>query len=385
MRTFVTGILAAGAIVAALYVSRAVGNSQGLAALPAAATTPRDNPSTAARVALGRTLFWDPILSGTNDVACATCHHPRFGYAENRDLSIGASGVGLGDRRHFAANSGIPFVKRNSQTILNVGFNGITEGGAYTPSAAPMFWDVRVKSLEEQALEPLKALEEMRGHAYPEGQAIDTVVRRLGANTEYRTLFAAAYGGAQPVSAANLARALAAFQRSLTANRSPFDRFMRGDTSAMSGAAQRGMRRFERVGCANCHNGPMFSDFKVHVLGVPDNPKLAASDSGVEKTYAFRTASLRNLTLTAPYMHSGVFESLEDVLEFYDDVTGRRGRTRNVNVSREQLDPLLRRLRGVDDDDVELLAFLRALSDESFDRTIPARVPSGLPVGGRIH
>src|SRR5688572_22110110 len=99
MRTLLTGILAAGAIVAALYVSRAVGNSQGLSALPAAATTPRDNASTAARVALGRTLFWDPMLSGTNDVACATCHHPRFGYAENRDLSIGASGVGLGDRR----------------------------------------------------------------------------------------------------------------------------------------------------------------------------------------------------------------------------------------------------------------------------------------------
>jgi cytochrome c peroxidase len=385
MRTSLTGILVAGAIAAALYVSQAVGNSQGLAALPTTAATPRDNPSTAARVALGRTLFWDPILSGTNDVACATCHHPRFGYAENRDLSIGASGVGLGDRRHFAASSGIPFVKRNSQTILNVGFNGISEGGTYTPAAAPMFWDMRVKSLEEQALEPLKALEEMRGHAYPEGQAIDTVVRRLGANTEYRTLFTAAYGGSQPVSAANLARALAAFQRSLTANRSPFDRFMRGDTSAMSDAAQRGMRRFERVGCANCHNGPMFSDFKVHVLGVPDNPKLDASDSGVDRTYGFRTASLRNLTLTAPYMHSGVFATLEDVLEFYDDVTGRRGRARNLNVSREQLDPLLRRLRGVDDDDVELLAFLRSLSDESFDRTIPARVPSGLPVGGRIH
>ena len=84
-------------------------------------------------------------------------------------------------------------------------------------------------------------------------------------------------------------------------------------------------------------------------------------------------------------MHSGVFATLEDVLEFYDDVDDRRGRDRNVNVSREQLDPLLRRLRGVDDDDVDLLAFLRALSDESFDRTIPARVPSGLPVGGRIQ
>ena len=156
-------------------------------------------------------------------------------------------------------------------------------------------------------------------------------------------------------------------------------------TAGLNASELRGMRRFERIGCGNCHTGPMFSDFKLHVLGVPDNPKLAMSDAGAENTYAFRTASLRNLAFTAPYMHSGVFATLEDVLDFYDDVDDRRGRDRNVNVSREQLDPLLRRLRGVDDDDVDLLEFLRALSDESFDRTIPARVPSGLPVGGRIN
>ena len=129
----------------------------------------------------------------------------------------------------------------------------------------------------------------------------------------------------------------------------------------------------------------MFSDFTLHVLGVPDNPKLPQSDAGSDNSYAFRTASLRNLAFTAPYMHSGIFPRLEDVLEFYDDVTSRRGGARNAYVGREQLDPLLRRLRGVDDDDEDLLAFLRALSDEGFDKTIPARVPSGLPVGGRIQ
>jgi len=160
---------------------------------------------------------------------------------------------------------------------------------------------------------------------------------------------------------------------------------MRGETDAMNAAEQRGMRRFERIGCANCHNGPMFSDFKLHILGVPDNPKMPTSDAGADNSYAFRTASLRNLAFTAPYMHSGVFRTLEDVLEFYDDVDSRRGGERNPNVGREQLDPLLRRLRGVDDDDEDLLAFLRALSDEGFDKAIPARVPSGLPVGGRIQ
>ena len=277
------------------------------------------------------------------------------------------------------------FVKRNSQTILNVAFNGIDETGRHTPATAPMFWDVRAASLEEQALVPLKTLEEMRGSAFPEDQAVDAVVARLAAVPEYRRLFADTFGPGQGVTSANLARALAAYQRSLTANHSPFDRYMRGETDAMDPSELRGMRRFERIGCGNCHKGPMFSDFQLHVLGVPDNPKLPVSDAGAENTYAFRTASLRNLAFTAPYMHSGVFETLEDVLEFYDDVDDRRGGDRNVNVSREQLDPLLRRLRGVDDDDVDLLAFLRALSDESFDKTIPTRVPSGLPVGGQIQ
>ena len=233
----------------------------------------------------------------------------------------------------------------------------------------------------------------MRGRAYPEdtavATAVATVVARLNANVAYRRLFTAAFGGATPVSAVNLGRALATFQRSLTANQSPFDRYMRGDGSAMTAAQQRGTRRFERVGCVNCHSGPMFSDFKLHVLGVPDHPRLAESDTGAEndgaKTYQFRTASLRNVELTAPYMHSGIFRTLEDVLEFYDDVDSRNGRDRNVNVSREQLDPLLRRLRGVDEDDQDLIAFLGALTDRSYDRTIPDRVPSGLAVGGRIQ
>jgi cytochrome c peroxidase len=384
----VTVWLFAGVVIGGTIWHTSVSQGQTISsALPAVVEAPPGNPSTPARVALGRLLFWDPILSGERDVACGSCHHPRFGYAEDRDLSIGASGIGLGDRRRFAAGSAIPFVKRNSQTILNVAFNGIDETGAYAPATAPMFWDVRVLGLEQQSLEPIKALEEMRGDTYPEETAVDTVVARLAANAEYRRLFAEAFGGEGSVTADNLGKALAAFQRSLTAVQSRFDRYMRGESDAMNASEIRGMRRFERIGCVNCHSGPMFSDFKLHVLGVPDNRKLAASDGGKENSYAFRTASLRNLTLTAPYMHSGVFATLEDVLEFYDEVGSRRGgaRNRNQHVDREQLDPLLRRLRGVDEDDPDLLAFLRALSDDSYDRAIPARLPSGLPVGGRIQ
>ena len=165
------------------------------------------------------------------------------------------------------------------------------------------------------------------------------------------------------------------------------------------------MARFQTAGCVNCHSGPMFSDYAPHVLAVPDNNKRTMSDSGVNGTYAFRTASLRDLAYTAPYMHSGAFATLRDVINFYDrargggrggggrggdgrDGGGRgagggfRGGTQNPNVTRDQLDQLLRQLylRGGRLND--LIAFLGALNDSTFEKTVPTRVPSGLRVGG---
>ena len=363
-----------------------------LAALPSSPTAPADNPSTPERVALGRLLFWDPILSGQRDVACATCHHPAFGYSDGLDLSIGASGEGLGPGRAFVTGHTPRLVKRNSQTILNVAFNGLTAGSDAIPAAAPMFWDLRVRSLEAQALEPIKALEEMRGDAHPEDRAVPTAVSRLNAIPEYRRLFARAFGGSRPVDDRNLGRALAAFQRTLVAANSQFDRYKRGDTAALSFEQVRGMERFQSVGCINCHNGPMFSDFATHVLAVPDSPKLSESDSGVNKTYAFRTPSLRNLSATAPYMHNGAFATLGEVVNFYRQISrggGRRGsggaRGVNAQVSRDQIDPLARQLNMRGRGQQDLVAFLRALDDPDFDRTVPERVPSGLLVGGRLQ
>jgi len=387
MRQAFTAVVATATTLVLVLAATESGRGQAsLTALPRVAAAPPDNPTDSRRVALGQLLFWDPILSGNKDVSCATCHHPQFGYAENLDVSIGVNGVGLGEHRWFALPNSIPFVKRNSQTILNVAFNGIDQAGRYDPSEAPMFWDVRVLGLEAQALEPIKSFEEMRGGAYPEDKALEHVVARLQANAEYRSFFSAAFGGGPAVTATNLGKALAAFQRSLVASNSPFDRYMRGDASALTSSQARGMQRFERIGCVNCHSGPMFSDFKPHVLGVPDSRKLPASDSGVKETYAFRTASLRNLVYTAPYMHSGVFQTLDDVLDFYDNVTSRRPRgLRNQHVTPDQLDPLLRRLRDVDRQSDDVIAFLEALSDDSFDKSIPKRLPSGLHPGGAIQ
>ncbi len=361
-----------------------------LAPLPLVAPAPADNPTTPERVELGRLLFWDPILSGGRDVACATCHHPAFGYSDGLDLSIGTNGVGLGSTRAFAAGHPSSLVKRNSQTVVNTAFNGLTADAGATPAAAPMFWDLRVRSLEAQALEPLKALEEMRGTAYAEDRAVAEVVARLDSVPEYRKLFARAFGGSQPVNEQNLGRALAAFQRTLVAVNAPFDRYMRGETT-LSAAQVRGMERFQSAGCVNCHSGPMFSDFASHVLAVPDNPRLAESDPGVNKAYAFRTPSLRNLSSTSPYMHNGVFSSLPEVIDFYERVSGGRrgggrgGRSLNPQVTRDQIDPLARRLNLGGRGQGDLVAFLRALDDPDFDRTVPTLVPSGLPVGGRIQ
>ena len=363
-----------------------------ISALPQSVSAPPDNPLTADKIALGKLLFWDPILSGNRDVACATCHHPRNAYAEDRDLSIGVNGVGYGRNRRFQLPNAIPFVKRNSQTMVNVGFNGINQAGEYSPADAPMFWDMRVKSLETQALEPIKSFEEMRGDTYPEDKALETVVARLNAIPEYRALFSKAFGGENAVNVTNLGKALASFGRSLVSNNSSFDRYMRGDRTAMTAAQLEGMERFERVGCTECHNGPMLSDYKVHVLGVPDNGTLPRTDRGMadmpeafrtasfEGTpYGFRTASLRNLRNTSPYMHSGRFSTLMGVLDFYDDLP------ENPNVRRRDVDPLARRLDDPDDAADAIIAFLDALNDDSFDKTIPSLVPSGLTPGGRIQ
>jgi cytochrome c peroxidase len=345
------------------------------------ASTRTDNATSAETIALGKALFWDPILSGKKDVACATCHHPANGYADNLDLSIGVNAVGLGANRHFLSPNTFPFVKRNSQTILNTAFNGMDANGNFNPATAPMFWDSRVKSLESQSLEPIKALEEMRGNAYTEAVALDSVVARLKKIPAYQQLFQSAFGNAQAITATNMGIAIASFERTLLANNAPFDRYKRGETSAMTALEIRGMNAFQTVGCANCHSGNMFSDYQLHVLSVPDNAKNAQSDAG-NGTYAFRTPSLRNLRVTAPFMHSGVFRTLDDVLRFYGRIGGGNSQNRNVNV--RNIDPRIRNIR-IGNNQAAIVAFINALSDDNFDKSVPTSVPSRLSVGGNIR
>ncbi len=354
-----------------------------LGALPLKVPVPANNPMTREKIELGKLLFFDPILSGNKDVACATCHHPEYGFAESLEISIGVNGKGLGLSRVFNQPNDIPFVKRNSQTVINSAFNGLTNDETPDASLAPMFWDLRVKSLENQSLEPIKALEEMRGHTYEKDVALDFVLIRLRRIEEYRRLFKLAFGDENAITRENLGKAIASYERTIIGNNSRFDKYMRGDYTALSHNELDGMNLFLKDGCSKCHHGPMFSDFKTHVMGVPEQEKLKFSDDGFEKRYAFRTPSLRNLRFTYPYMHNGTLKTLESVLEFYEDLSG--GKIANPHVKPGQIDPLVDKLK-VDFKDIPfIIEFLTSLNDDRFDKSIPARVPSKLKVGGNIY
>ena len=343
-------------------------------ALPREAPAPASNPTTPEKVALGRLLFFDPILSATNDVACATCHHPSLGWADGRTTPIGVNGSGIGKGRRRLNSDGFPVMQRNAPTILNVGFNGFTADGKCDPVAAPMFWDSRVSGLEAQAVVPIRAAEEMRGDACAETAALDAAVKRVGGNSEYRALFTKAFGGGEAVTAAHLAMALAAFERSLVTADSPFDRFAHGDAGALNILQKRGLQSFQTAGCALCHSGPMLSDYKLHFIGTP----------GQKEMRDFRTPTLRNLKHTAPYMHNGSLGTLRDVLDFYDRVMDATSETLDGGdaTAHPALDPLLKKLNVNPDEFAAIEAFLDALNDDSYDKTVPEHVPSGLPVPG---
>ncbi len=331
-------------------------------------------PVDSATVALGKVLFWDPILSGDRDVACATCHLPDKAYTDGLVQSIGVGGVGVGVDRVAGA---IGTVKRNSQGLINTRWNGINELGVFDDLEAPMFWDNRLQSLELQALEPIRDHKEMRGDRFARDEIGAEVIRRLRAIDDYRILFEQAFGTTE-ITLSKLGQAIAAFEKTLIANNSAFDRWMRGDQAAMTETQLSALREFVVSGCADCHSGPMFSDFQLHVLGVADAPGLPEPDSG-DGAFAFRTPTLRQLQFTAPYFHNGRFTRLIDAVEFYDD----RTRSENPQVADSALDPELRDLAEMDDGRAEFIVrFLETLNDEGFDQVIPLSVPSGLPPGG---
>ena len=344
---------------------------------------PADNISTPEKVELGKMLFWDPIVGGEKDVACATCHHPDLGYADGLDLPIGVGGTGLGTNR--VKGAGRKMVPRNSPSIINTAFNGVLTGSPYySPELAVMFWDGREESLEGQCQKPPTSGAEMAGTAYGPGDefemAMDSVVERLKKIPTYEMLFDAAFGGgASSITVDNYAKAVAAFERTIVSDNSRYDRYLRGETYALTEQEKRGVLLFfGKAQCGTCHFGPMLSDWQFYALGVEDNPlRPELPDWGKDSVFKFRTPTVRNVTLTAPYMHSGMHTDLRDVMDFYN-----AGVSRHPNVLQaEGMQPLGLTNQEIDD----VIAFMEALEDDNFDKTIPSNVPSGLPVGGNIQ
>ncbi len=284
---------------------------------------PPDGPLTEARVRLGRRLFFDPLLSADQTLACASCHDPAHGFAGSDPRAVGVQG-----RRG----------RRHAPSLLN---------RAYGSS---FFWDGRETTLEAQALRPLEHPDEL-------GTTVPEVVSRLRASAEYRRLFQDAF--AELPTGDNLARALASFERVLLAGDSRVDRFRRGEVTALNESEKHGLWLFEsRGGCWRCHSGSNFSDEKYHNTGVSwgkDPVDLGRYEISHQESDRgrFKTPTLRAAALSAPYMHDGSLATLEEVAEFYNKGGGKN----------PHLDPALAPL-GLDREEMRSLAsFLRALSE----------------------
>lgn len=318
--------------------------------LPQAAVFPADNAFSEPKRALGEFLFWDPILSGRMNVACATCHHPDHGWADGRLFSIGVDGIGLGPGR--TGNLETPF---HSPSILNVAFTGLAQTDA-DPGfvSGGYFWDLRAATLEDQAVVPIRSEVEMRSSDFMEDEIMPEILQRLSLVPEYQDLFGAAFAGPDPINEENIGRALATYQRTLTTQPTRFDTFLAGDETALTAAEVTGLNKFINGGCTDCHSGPMLADNLI------DDTKPIQVDKS-----AVRTPTMRNVELTAPYMHDGSRATLRQAIALYE--------------GRDDLDVTLE-----EDDFGDIERFLRTLTDNSFPRDVPDYVPSQLPVGGDI-
>ena len=324
--------------------------------------TPPDNPITPEKVALGRFLFFDPILSRNNDMSCSTCHHPDLGFSDGRKTGMGAGGSGYSTDR----TGGFEF-SRNTMSHWNVVFN------------TAFLWNGGAGSLEEVAAATIVAHEEFDSEP-------DQVFVDLKEIPEYVRLFDAAFGGgAEEITYANIVRAITAFQRTLISLNSPYDRYIAGDFDALTPQQRRGLMLFKsaRMRCNDCHWAPTFSDDDFSVTGVPPLPGTVYDPgrAGVDpegKDKGFKAPTLRNIVLTAPYMHNGIFATLEEVIDFYAQGGGRVDGVQNVDVP-------VQGFEISDSEKADLIAFLYALTDENALPEIPTSVPSGLPVVPRFE
>lgn len=299
---------------------------------------PDGNPWSVAKADLGRHLFFDRRLSRDQTISCASCHQPSRSWADRSRYSSGLNGQ-LGSR--------------NAPALVNRIFS------------IEQFWDGRASSLEAQAAIPMASAREM-------GESHRAIVAKVAQVPGYRKLFKAAYGDDR-VDLARITGAIASFERTIIVYDSPWHRHEAGVRGALSESARRGLELFKdnnRGRCSVCHSGPNFTDEKYHNTGVGTGPGAAEDSGRFEATGVeadrgrFRTPTLMNVSLSAPYMHDGSLRTLEDVVEFYD-----RG---GVEKPRWPLDPEMKKLNLSPADKKDLVAFLEALTGRTTRVDIPA-------------
>lgn len=284
---------------------------------------------------LGEKLFFDPILSKDKSISCSSCHKPEFAFADTAVVSLGVGGAkGL----------------RNSPSVTNL-------------SGRPnLFWDGRASSLEEQALQPIINPIEMN---LPVSEAL----ARLQADKTYAALFQKIFNA--PPTEKNLLSAIASFERTLETANSPYDRYINGDDNAIPKSAQRGRLLFiGKANCNNCHSGEDFTADRFKGIGLFNDAEL--KDAGrfevtknPEHKGHFKIPGLRNVGVTAPYMHNGMFKSLKEVIRYYNnpDVIIKNGKNRDLSLSK----PL-----GLTEDEItDLESFLISLTDDRFIKKNP--------------
>jgi cytochrome c peroxidase len=326
-----TGGLAAGFTLVALLAAAPPGEPvvdiaslKPLFARPSAIPYRNDTAPSIAVVSLGKRLFGEPHLSGSGTISCATCHDPRLGFADGQKASrAGATGRAL--RRHTPA-------------LWNL---------AWAPA---LYWDGRAPSLEAQARLPLEHPDEMAG-------SLAVAARRLADDADYRRAFADAFPGSTVITGAQILEAIAAYERTLVSPPTAFDRWVAGDETALGEEARRGLRLFAgRAGCILCHTGFAFTDYAFHDIGLPGTdlgrgPIIALPSAN----HAFKTPGLRELAWTAPYMHDGSLDTLDDVIRHYE-----RGGVKRATRSRDM--PLPFTLSA--EERASLVAFLETLSSD---------------------
>lgn len=294
---------------------------------PTAVPFPADNPFSVEKLRLGQQLYFDPRLSGNNTLSCATCHNPALSWGDGLGKGHGAGGT-LG---------------RRTPTILNLAWADL------------LMWDGRKSSLEDQALGPVESDMEMN-------QKLDALVPKLAAIGGYRTAFDMAFPG-EGVTLANIAKAIATYERTVVSGPAPFDRWIAGDESAIGEPAKRGFALFNgKANCQACHGGWNFTDHGFHDIGLPDEDIGRGRQLPLPSMqHAFKTPTLRDVARRAPYMHDGSLADLKAVVEHY-----AKGGTTRPSLAEE-----MKPLALTAEEKADLVAFMLTLTGDAEAVPVP--------------